>query len=91
MQWSVQLNMKLSLNVLNVSISYFQELFILSILIIIIDCDDLTCENPKPTYCKRMCMPRCLCEEGYVRNQDNACVKFEECPAIQRKFLKKFF
>lgn len=64
----------------------------LIIVIILIDCDDLTCENPEPTYCRRMCMPRCLCEEGYVRNQENACVKFEECPAIRKQLnnLKKF-
>lgn len=54
---------------------------------IIIVCDDLTCENPEPAYCKRKCTPRCLCEEGYVRNGNNACVKLEECPVARKNFI----
>lgn len=28
-----------------------------------------------------MCIPRCLCEEGYLRNSDGECVAPSECPA----------
>lgn len=45
-----------------------------------------TCDNlDGPLICPKICMPGCVCEEGYVKNSDGLCVKPEECPVVTRK------
>ncbi|XP_054711275.1 papilin-like [Uloborus diversus] len=44
----------------------------------------LTCSNynDPPRVCVLMCVPGCVCDEGYVKSIDGSCVKPEHCPAI---------
>jgi hypothetical protein len=51
-----------------------------------------TCENPEgPFAIADICMPGCICEEGYVQDSEGNCILPESCPVIQRKKLKFLF
>ncbi|KAG5679449.1 hypothetical protein PVAND_009014 [Polypedilum vanderplanki] len=40
-----------------------------------------TCDNPLlSTYCKAMCIPGCICENGYIRDSNNNCILPQDCP-----------
>jgi hypothetical protein len=46
-------------------------------------CDKMcekTCENQNPIFCPEICKPGCVCEPGWVRNENGICVRIEECP-----------
>lgn len=41
-----------------------------------------TCANPTfSILCKAGCMPGCVCQDGYIRDDNNFCIKPEQCPA----------
>ncbi|KAG5894995.1 hypothetical protein JTB14_014881 [Gonioctena quinquepunctata] len=44
-----------------------------------------SCQNrfqtPTSDDCITLCVPRCLCNRGYIRNEDTGkCVRFNQCP-----------
>lgn len=44
---------------------------------------DKTCKNPRPEICPAACFPGCICQEGYVRDENGRCIQVEECPEIE--------
>jgi hypothetical protein len=40
-----------------------------------------TCENPTgPMICPRICAPGCVCQDGFVKDNNGNCIKVEDCP-----------
>ncbi|XP_070504619.1 keratin-associated protein 10-4-like [Chironomus tepperi] len=42
------------------------------------DCEP-TC-NEKPEFCSDVCIQKCVCEEGYVLDEDDVCILESDCP-----------
>lgn len=42
-----------------------------------------TCKSPRPEICPAICFPGCVCQEGFVRDDNGNCVKFEQCPKTE--------
>ncbi|XP_070494605.1 zonadhesin-like [Chironomus tepperi] len=49
-------------------------------------CGEPSCDRSEALYCGLGCQPRCLCEEGYVRNAEHKCIKVDHCPKRCKKF-----
>uniref|UniRef100_A0AC34PUY4 TIL domain-containing protein n=1 Tax=Panagrolaimus sp. JU765 TaxID=591449 RepID=A0AC34PUY4_9BILA len=44
-----------------------------------------TCDNPSPTICTVQCIvDACTCDDGYVLDSQNNCIKPENCPKKQK-------
>lgn len=44
-----------------------------------------TCENPNMSQlCDGMCIPGCVCEEGYIRDANGTCVSIDQCPKCSK-------
>lgn len=47
-----------------------------------------TCENPDlPTRCRAMCIPGCVCSEGFIKNSNGRCIPIEKCPKSKKWFF----
>ncbi|CRK91692.1 CLUMA_CG005339, isoform A [Clunio marinus] len=40
---------------------------------------EATCEDPIPRPCRRMCIPDCYCNDGFVRDAEGECILPKEC------------
>ncbi|KFM75510.1 Tissue factor pathway inhibitor, partial [Stegodyphus mimosarum] len=51
----------------------------------------LTCKNYKnpPKVCVLMCVSGCFCDKGYLKTDDDQCVKPDECPDMQKVCLQQ--
>ncbi|XP_055610869.1 chymotrypsin inhibitor-like [Uranotaenia lowii] len=38
-----------------------------------------SCKDPEPTYCNADCVPQCVCESGYVQDDNKNCILLSEC------------
>uniref|UniRef100_A0A0N5ATK2 TIL domain-containing protein n=1 Tax=Syphacia muris TaxID=451379 RepID=A0A0N5ATK2_9BILA len=38
-----------------------------------------TCSNPYPTSCSRECYIGCVCNDGYVLDYQNNCIRLSDC------------
>lgn len=39
-----------------------------------------SCANPNPQFCTMQCVNGEFCPEGYVLNDENQCVRYQDCP-----------
>ncbi|VDD93366.1 unnamed protein product [Enterobius vermicularis] len=40
------------------------------------------CNEPEPDRCPKICFRGCICDQGYVLNAQEKCVRPEECPGV---------